>query len=49
MIILKMGEKYEVLATNTLAGQTFVASPAIANEEILLRSETALFCIREMN
>ena len=49
VIVLKMGAKYEVLATNTLAGQTFVASPAIANAEILLRSEKALFCIREMN
>ena len=49
VIVLKMGEQYEVLATNTLEGQTFVASPAIANDELFLRSETALFCIREMN
>ena len=49
VIVLKMGEQYEVMATNTLEGQTFVASPAIANDELFLRSETALFCIREAN
>lgn len=49
VIVLKMGEHYEVLTTNTLQGQTFVASPAIANDELFLRSETTLFCIRETN
>ena len=49
VVVLKMGEEYEVLATNTLEGHSFISSPAIVNEEIFLRSETSLFCIREMN
>jgi outer membrane protein assembly factor BamB len=49
VIVLKMGETYEVLATNTLAGQSFIATPAIVDGAILLRSETGLFCIREQN
>lgn len=46
VVVVKMGEKYEVLATNTLEGQMFVSSPAIANGELFLRSQTTLFCIR---
>ncbi len=49
VVVLKMGEKYEVIATNTLEGHSFISSPAIVNGEIFLRSETSLFCIREMN
>ncbi len=47
VIVLKMGEQYEVLATNTLADQFFVASPAIADGEIYLRGQNTLFCISE--
>ena len=47
VLVLKMGEEYEVIATNALKGQSFISSPAIVNGEIFLRSETALFCIRE--
>lgn len=47
VVILKMGEKFEVLATNTLADQMFIASPVIVNGEIFLRSQNALFCISE--
>ncbi len=49
VVVLKMGEEYEVLATNTLEGHSFISSPAIVHEEIFLRSETSLFCIREVN
>jgi hypothetical protein len=41
-----MGPAFEVLATNTLKDQVFGATPAIADGEIYLRSETTLFCIR---
>jgi hypothetical protein len=41
-----MGETFEVLATNTLADQTFIATPAIADGEIYLRSQNTLFAIR---
>jgi outer membrane protein assembly factor BamB len=47
VVVLKMGEKFEVLATNTLADQVFIASPAIAGGEIYLRGQNTLFCIRE--
>jgi outer membrane protein assembly factor BamB len=47
VIVLAMGEKYEVLATNTLTDQMFVATPAIADGKIYLRSQTRLYCIGE--
>jgi outer membrane protein assembly factor BamB len=45
VIVLKMGEKFEVLATNTMPDQVFIATPAITGGEIFLRSKTTLFCI----
>lgn len=47
VVILKMGEKFEVLATNTLQDQFFIASPVILNNEIFLRGQNTLFCISE--
>jgi outer membrane protein assembly factor BamB len=47
VIVLRMGEKFEVLATNTLADQVFIATPAIAGGEIYLRSRNRLYCIHE--
>lgn len=49
VIVLKMGEKFEVLATNTLADQMFVASPVIVDHELYLRSQNQMFCISENN
>ena len=46
VIVVRMGEKYEVLATNTLTDQTFIATPAILDGEIYLRGQNTLFCIR---
>jgi len=46
VIVVKMGEKFEVLATNTMPGETFIATPAIAGGEIFLRSKARLYCIR---
>jgi len=46
VVVVKMGEKYEVLATNTLDGQMFIATPAIAGGSIYLRSTTGLYAIR---
>ncbi|MGH9754857.1 MAG: PQQ-binding-like beta-propeller repeat protein [Blastocatellia bacterium] len=45
--VIKMGEKLEVVATNTLADQMFVASPVVAEGELFLRSKTHLFCVSE--
>jgi outer membrane protein assembly factor BamB len=47
VIVLKMGEKFEVLATNTLTDQMFIATPAIYGGEIFLRSQNRLYCISE--
>ncbi len=45
--VIKMGEKFEVLATNTFADQMFVSSPVIAEGELFLRSKTNLFCVSD--
>ncbi len=45
VVIVKMGEKYEVLATNTMPGQVFIATPAITGGEIFLRSKERVYCI----
>jgi outer membrane protein assembly factor BamB len=47
VIVVKMGEKFEVLATNTMPDQVFIATPAITGGEIFLRSKTTLFCIKQ--
>jgi outer membrane protein assembly factor BamB len=46
VIVVRMGAKFEVLSTNTLEGQTFLATPAIVDGEIYLRGQTTLFAIR---
>jgi outer membrane protein assembly factor BamB len=46
VIVVRMGEKFEVLATNTLADQMYIATPAILDGEIYLRGQNTLFCIR---
>ncbi|MEK6321136.1 MAG: PQQ-binding-like beta-propeller repeat protein [Acidobacteriota bacterium] len=46
VVVVRMGEKYEVLAVNTLTDQMFIATPAIAGGSIYLRSQDALFCVR---
>jgi outer membrane protein assembly factor BamB len=45
--VIKMGEKFEVIATNTLEDQMFVASPIVAAGELFLRSKAHLFCISD--
>ena len=46
VVVVKMGETFEVLATNAMPGETFIATPAIANGEIYLRSKARIYCIR---
>ena len=45
VLVLRMGEKLEVLATNTMPDQMFIATPAIYGGEIFLRSQNLLYCI----
>jgi outer membrane protein assembly factor BamB len=44
--VYKMGDKPEILATNTLTDQFFIASPAISEGKIYLRGQNTLFCIK---
>jgi len=46
VVVVGMGEKFEVLATNTLKDQIFISTPAILDNEIYLRGQNTLFCIR---
>lgn len=47
VVVVKMGETFEVLATNTLPEQVFIASPVIVGGEIFLRSQNNVYCIAE--
>ena len=46
VVVLKMGEKFEVLATNTLPDQSFISTPAVVEGTMYLRSETTLYAIK---
>lgn len=45
VVVVKIGQRFEVLATNTLAGETFIATPAVADGEIYLRGKNTLYAI----
>jgi len=45
VVVVRMDDTFEVLATNTLEGQSFIASPVIVDGDIYLRSRTHLFRI----
>jgi len=45
VIVVRLGQKYEVLATNTLTDQSFIATPSPAAGDLYLRSRTHLFRI----
>lgn len=45
--LVKLGPRYEVLATNVLSEQVFVASPIVVEGALYLRSLTHLICIAE--
>jgi outer membrane protein assembly factor BamB len=47
VVVVKMGEKFEVIATNTLEDQMFIATPVIAAGELFLRGQNKLFCISQ--
>lgn len=47
VVVVKMGNTFEALATNRLADQSFIASPVIVDGDIYLRSRTHLFRIGE--
>jgi outer membrane protein assembly factor BamB len=45
IIVVAMGDEFKVLATNTMSGHSFIASPIIIEGDIYLRSQTHLFRI----
>jgi outer membrane protein assembly factor BamB len=47
VVVVRIGSTLDVVATNTLTDQSFVASPAVAGGDIFLRSRTHLFRIHE--
>jgi outer membrane protein assembly factor BamB len=47
VVVARVGPTLDVVATNTLTEQSFVASPAVAGGDIFLRSRTHLFRIHE--
>ena len=47
VVVVKMGPKFEVLATNTLENASFIATPAIVDGSIYLRSQDTLYAIRK--
>lgn len=47
VVVAKVGPTLDVVATNSLTDQSFVASPAVAAGDIFLRSRTHLFRIHE--
>jgi outer membrane protein assembly factor BamB len=48
VVVVKTGNQFEVLATNTLANQSFIASPIAIGRDLYLRSRTQLFRISEL-
>lgn len=47
VVVVRMGDRLEVLATNTFDNQSFIASPVIVDGTIYLRSRTHLFAITD--
>jgi outer membrane protein assembly factor BamB len=47
VVVLRLGERFEVLATNTLRDQSFIASPIVLEGAMYLRSRSHLFRIEE--
>lgn len=45
VIVVKMGDAFEVLATNTMEGHSFIASPVIVDGDLYLRSRSHLLRI----
>ena len=45
VVVVKMGEKFEVLATNSMGDEMFIASPAVAGSVMYLRGRSTLYCI----
>ena len=47
ILVIKMGPTFEVLATNKFPDEFFIATPAIAGGDLVVRGRNTLFCFRE--
>ena len=47
--VVKMGREFEVLATNRLDDAMFIATPAVVDGDIFLRSHDSLYSIGTAN
>jgi outer membrane protein assembly factor BamB len=47
VVVARLGPSLDIIATNVLADQGFIATPAIVDADIFLRSRTHLFRISE--
>jgi outer membrane protein assembly factor BamB len=47
VVVTRMGEKFEVLATNKMGDDMFIATPAVAGNSLYLRGKNTLYCVRE--
>jgi outer membrane protein assembly factor BamB len=45
VVVVRLGNAFEILATNTLRDQSFIASPVVVDGELYLRSRTHMFRI----
>ena len=46
VFVIKTGPQFEVVQTNTMAGQSFISSPIVVDGSLYLRSRTTLFCVK---
>jgi len=46
VLVYKLGDQMELLATNSMKDEVFIASPAIVAGDLYLRSQRAVYCIR---
>jgi outer membrane protein assembly factor BamB len=47
VVVVKMGGTFEVLATNRIADEMIIATPAVAEGGLYLRGPSAVYCVRE--
>lgn len=47
VVVVKAGERFEVAATNTMADQSFIASPVVVDGTLYLRGQNMLYAIRK--
>jgi len=47
VVVMKMGKEFEVIATNPVADELFIASPVLVDGELFLRSMKHLYCFAQ--